>query len=77
MSEEVAEPLMTLEELQERRNKTAGKKQMVLARLANVKKMYKLLNQNLETIRQSEELYDELEAAIKRHNALKEVRDRW
>lgn len=77
MSENVAEPLMTLEELQERRNKTAGKKQMVLARLANVKKMYKLLNQNLETIRQSEELYDELEAAIKRHNALKEVRDRW
>lgn len=77
MSENVTEPLMTLEELQERRNKTAGKKQMVLARLANVKKMYKLLNQNLETIRQSEELYDELEAAIKRHNALKEVRDRW
>lgn len=77
MSENVAEPLMTLEELQERRNKTAGKKQMVLARLAHVRKMYKLLNQNLETIRRTEELYDELEAAIKRRNALKEVRDRW
>ena len=72
MSENVVESPMTLEELQERRNKTAGEKQEILAKLADVRKLYKVLNKNMGLIRQKENLYDELEVAIKRHDKLKE-----
>lgn len=76
MAEIAEESLMTLDELQERRNNTAGKKQMVLARLAQVKKMNVVLNKNLDVIRQQEEIYHQLEVAIKRRNQLMEAKNR-
>ncbi|WKW86851.1 hypothetical protein SEA_CONLEY_65 [Gordonia phage Conley] len=62
----------TLENIRQRRLNVANQKQVILARQAVARKMYKILSQRLDICSEQEALLDEMERTVIKINAIKE-----
>lgn len=62
----------TLEDIRQRRLNVANQKQVILARQAVARKMYKVLSQRLDVCSEQEALLDEMERTVIKINYIKE-----